>query len=236
VHILVHLEVAVGGEVVGVGQPVEVRVDAGVAGGGAGHLERGGGGGVGAAAFLRAVAAFLRAVAACLRAVVSCPRAVAVPGFRRGREVCRARLEVFFRGLGLRYRVVHAPTLPRGPGVPSMPMATIEECRRALDRFSETLAGAEGDAAAAAALDRSLSCRITDLDITFVGRLRDGRIEVRDTVRGLPPGRAEIRLTMTGDDLVALVDGELRFARAWGSGRVRLEAGLRDLFRLRKLL
>lgn len=117
-----------------------------------------------------------------------------------------------------------------------MPMATIEECRTALRRFSETLAGAEGDAAAVAALDRSLSCRITDLDVTFVGRLRGGRIEVRDTVRGLPPEKAEIRLAMTGDDLVALVDGELQFARAWGSGRVKLEAGLRDLFRLRKLL
>lgn len=41
---------------------------------------------------------------------------------------------------------------------------------------------------------------------------------------------------MTGDDLVALVAGELNFARAWGSGRVKLEAGLRDLLRLRKLL
>lgn len=41
---------------------------------------------------------------------------------------------------------------------------------------------------------------------------------------------------MTGDDLVALVDGGLHFARAWASGRVRLEAGLRDLFQLRKLL
>ncbi|MFE1435454.1 sterol-binding protein [Streptomyces griseoaurantiacus] len=115
-------------------------------------------------------------------------------------------------------------------------MATIEECRRALDRFSEALAGAEGDAARAAALDRSLSCRITDLDVTFVGRLRDGRVEVRDTVRGLPPEKAQIRLTTTGDDLVALIAGELPFARAWGSGRVRLEAGLRDLLRLRKLL
>jgi hypothetical protein len=35
---------------------------------------------------------------------------------------------------------------------------------------------------------------------------------------------------------VALVAGELNFARAWASGRVRLEAGLRDLLRLEKLL
>ncbi|KPI22911.1 Sterol-binding domain protein [Actinobacteria bacterium OK074] len=115
-------------------------------------------------------------------------------------------------------------------------MATIDECRRALDKLSDNLTGADGDVREAAALDRSLSCRITDLDITFVGRLRGGRIEVTDTVQGPPPERAQIRLTMAGDDLVSLVDGELNFAKAWGSGRVRLEAGLRDLFRLRKLL
>lgn len=115
-------------------------------------------------------------------------------------------------------------------------MATIEECRSALDKLSNNMAGAEGDVRSAAALDRSLSCRITDLDITFVGRLKDGRIEVLDTVQGPPPEKAQIRLAMSGDDLVALVDGELHFAKAWGSGRVRLEAGLRDLLRLRKLL
>jgi hypothetical protein len=115
-------------------------------------------------------------------------------------------------------------------------MATIEECRSALDKLSDNMAGAEGDVRSAAALDRSLSCRITDLDITFVGRLKDGRIEVLDTVQGPPPDKAQIRLTMAGDDLVALVNGELHFAKAWGSGRVRLEAGLRDLIRLRKLL
>ncbi|MFF3592412.1 sterol-binding protein [Streptomyces sp. NPDC002387] len=115
-------------------------------------------------------------------------------------------------------------------------MATIEECRSALDKLSDNLAGAEGDVHAAAALDRSLSCHVTDLDITFVGRLRDGRIEVLDTVQGPPPDKAQIRLAMTGDDLVAMVDGELHFVKAWGSGRVRLEASLLDVFRLRKLL
>ncbi|MFE2536147.1 SCP2 sterol-binding domain-containing protein [Streptomyces sp. NPDC059371] len=115
-------------------------------------------------------------------------------------------------------------------------MATTEECRTALDKLSDNMAGADGDVRAAAALDRSLSCRITDLDITFVGRLRGGRIEVLDTLQGPPPERAQIRLTMKGDDLVSMVNGELNFARAWGSGRVKLEAGLRDLLRLRTLL
>ncbi|QFZ77171.1 sterol-binding protein [Streptomyces fagopyri] len=115
-------------------------------------------------------------------------------------------------------------------------MATTEECRAALDKLSDNLAGAEGDVRGAAALDRSLSCRITDLDITFVGRLEDGRIEVLDTISGPPREKAQIRLTMSGDDLIAMVNGNLHFAKAWGSGRVKLEAGLLDLFRLRSLL
>jgi hypothetical protein len=115
-------------------------------------------------------------------------------------------------------------------------MATIEECRSALDKLSDNMAGADGKVREAAALDRSLSCHITDLDITFVGRLKGGRIEVLDTLQGPPREKAQIRLAMAGDDLVAMVGGELNFAKAWGSGRVRLEAALLDLFRLRKLL
>ncbi|MGY0066451.1 sterol-binding protein [Streptomyces sp. QTS137] len=115
-------------------------------------------------------------------------------------------------------------------------MATIEECRAALDKLSDSMQRAEGDVRTAAAMDRSVSCHITDLDVTFAGRLTGGRIEVHDTLEGPSRERAQIRLAMRGDDLLALVDGELHFARAWGSGRVRLEAGLRDLFHLRKLL
>ncbi|MFI6208690.1 sterol-binding protein [Streptomyces sp. NPDC051041] len=115
-------------------------------------------------------------------------------------------------------------------------MATIEECRAALDKLSDNMQRAEGDAREAASLDRSVSCHIKDLDVTFAGRMTGGRIEVHETLQGPPREKAQIRLAMTGDDLVALVDGELHFARAWGSGRVRLEAGLRDLFHLRKLL
>ncbi|WP_399883352.1 SCP2 sterol-binding domain-containing protein [Streptomyces sp. BBFR51] len=115
-------------------------------------------------------------------------------------------------------------------------MATTEECRAALDKLSDHMRGAEGDVRSATELDRSVSCHITDLDVTFAGRMADGRIDVRETLEGPPREKAEIRLAMTGDDLVALVAGELNFAKAWGSGRVKLEAGLRDLFRLRKLL
>ncbi|MFJ6722096.1 MULTISPECIES: SCP2 sterol-binding domain-containing protein [unclassified Streptomyces] len=115
-------------------------------------------------------------------------------------------------------------------------MATTEECRAALDRLSDNLARAEGGVRGAVALDRSLSCHVTDLDQTFTGRLEGGRIRVDALTPGPPATKAQIRLAMTGDDLLALVAGELNFARAWASGRVRLEAGIRDLLRLKSVL
>ncbi|WP_369779075.1 SCP2 sterol-binding domain-containing protein [Streptomyces sp. R33] len=115
-------------------------------------------------------------------------------------------------------------------------MATIDECRAALHQLSGNLARAEGNVRGAAVLDRSLSCHITDLDQTFTGRLHGGRIRVDAVSPGPPAAKADIRLAMTGDDLVAMVAGELKFAKAWASGRVRLEAGFRDLLRLKSLL
>jgi hypothetical protein len=109
-----------------------------------------------------------------------------------------------------------------------------------MDECMTALKGILGDIAsnpAAAGLDRSLSCRLTDLDEVVLGRLSSG--SVRD-LHVLPHGpavpKADIRLTMSSDDLLALTDGRLHFGPAWATGRVKLEAGLRDLLRLRKIL
>ena len=115
-------------------------------------------------------------------------------------------------------------------------MANPAECRAALIQLSENLGNAKGDVRAAATLDRSLTCWITDLDLTFTGRLRDGRIEDITELPGKPAQKAQLRLAMKGDDLVELVDGRLGFASAWASGRVKLEASILDLLQLRKLL
>ena len=112
-------------------------------------------------------------------------------------------------------------------------MATMEQCLIALE-------GILGDLAAnpaADGLDRSLSCRITDLDEVVLGRLGSGAVRDLHVVpQGPEVPKADIRLTMTSDDLIALTDGRLSFGPAWATGRVKLEAGLRDLLRLRKIL
>jgi hypothetical protein len=112
-------------------------------------------------------------------------------------------------------------------------VATLEQCLAALDQILEPLASNP----AAAGLDRSLSCRLTDLEQVVRGRLAQGKVRDLTVVPesdSQPP--ADIRLTMSSDDLVAMTDGRLSFGPAWASGRVKLEAGFRDLLRLRKLL
>ncbi|MFE6777295.1 SCP2 sterol-binding domain-containing protein [Streptomyces sp. NPDC057702] len=114
-------------------------------------------------------------------------------------------------------------------------MATRHECQRALERLADRLAEADGGVRRAAEVDRSLSCHLTDLDVTFAGRLSEGRLTDVRPLTGPPRAPAAIRLTTTSDDLLALVDGRLPLTRAWASGRLRVRAGPRDLLRLRAL-
>lgn len=112
-------------------------------------------------------------------------------------------------------------------------MATIDECMTALQGVLGPIASSK----AAEGLDRTLSCRLTDLEQVLLGRLSTGA--VRD-LYAVPDGpsvpRADIRLTMTSNDLMALTGGDLSFAKAWSSGRIKFEAGIRDILRLRSLL
>ena len=111
-------------------------------------------------------------------------------------------------------------------------MATLEQSRTALKELAGRL-GTSPQQRAAAGLDRSLSCTLPDLGVTFSGQLRNGRIEQITT--GAAP-KAQIRLRMSSDDLLALTAGSLSFPAAWASGRVRIEAGVLDLLKLRSLI
>jgi len=112
-------------------------------------------------------------------------------------------------------------------------VATIDECITALRGVLGPIASNK----AAEGLDRSLSCRLTDLGQVLVGRLTAGAVRDLHAVPDEPSlPKADIRLTMTSDDLLALTAGELTFGKAWSSGRLKLDAGIRDLLRLRSLI
>jgi hypothetical protein len=112
-------------------------------------------------------------------------------------------------------------------------VASVEECRAALATLTERLDAHADEVAGKVDLDRPIVCRITDLDTAFHGRLTGGRLV------GMTDGddpNAKITLSTTSDDLVALVNGELDFAKALTSRRVSLRASPFDLLKLRKLL
>jgi predicted lipid carrier protein YhbT len=112
-------------------------------------------------------------------------------------------------------------------------MATVEECRAALDGLAARLAAHAEEANSRVDLDRPLACTIRDLGVSFHGRLTGGRLV--DIADGDDP-KARIRLTATSDDLLALVNGDLDITRAWSSGRISINANPFDLLKLRKLL
>jgi predicted lipid carrier protein YhbT len=111
-------------------------------------------------------------------------------------------------------------------------MATREECLAALQGLAARLATVDDDVRRKHSVDRTLSCTVSDLGATFVGRLQDGAlVDVREE-----DSPAQIRLQVDSDDLIALVGGSLNFASAWAKGRLRVEASVLDLLRLRTLL
>lgn len=113
-----------------------------------------------------------------------------------------------------------------------MAMASLEECEKALHRLADRLAAADPAVRRRAGLDRTISCTLRDLGAVFGGRLRDGElIDITPVERG----EAQVRMTMTSDDLVKLVDGQLNMGAAFATGRVRIDASMRDLIRLRSI-
>jgi alkyl sulfatase BDS1-like metallo-beta-lactamase superfamily hydrolase len=111
-------------------------------------------------------------------------------------------------------------------------MATMSECETAVAHVATLLHGAD-DTVRAHAEDRTVSLFVPDLDVVFSGRLHEGHlVDVTTDERD----KAQIRLTIASDDLVQLVSGQLAVPHAFASGRVRIDASIRDLLRLRTLL
>jgi hypothetical protein len=114
-------------------------------------------------------------------------------------------------------------------------MATAQECRTALEALASRLTEVDPQKRAAVLADRSLSATVTDLGVTFVTKLgTDGASPVTEAGPGDPP--AQVRFSAASDELMAVAGDPGRFVRAWLTGRVKVEASLTDLLRLRKLL
>jgi hypothetical protein len=115
----------------------------------------------------------------------------------------------------------------------SLEMATKRDCEAALRGLAKRLDGVEDSVKMRSAPDRTVSCRIPDLETTWFGRLHDGAL---CDITNRPVEDAQIRLTVSSDDLLAVTAGELPFASAWAAGRLKIEASVLDMIRLRSLI
>ena len=112
-------------------------------------------------------------------------------------------------------------------------VATMEQCAEAMAGLGARLSEVDPDVRRKHAADRSLSCRVPDLGVTFSGRLVDGALTEISTE---PGPRAELRFTISSDDLLLLTGGDLALGHAWASGRLRVEASMLDLLKMRSWL
>ena len=111
-------------------------------------------------------------------------------------------------------------------------MATLEECDAALRALAARLAAADPATRRKSAIDRSLCCTLRDLGVSFGGQIKDGLLI--DIVQ-IPQPDGQVKLSMTSDDLVALVAGKLNLVAAWTAGRVKIDARVFDLIKLRSI-
>ncbi|MHA3702480.1 SCP2 sterol-binding domain-containing protein [Jatrophihabitans sp. YIM 134969] len=112
------------------------------------------------------------------------------------------------------------------------PVATKQECEAAFARLADMLGQVDEKTRKKVVLDRTIAATITDLDTVFQGRLRDGGLH---DIHEVAQADAQIKLAMASDTLVALTDGSLGFASAWASGKLKVDASVFDLLKLRAL-
>ena len=114
-------------------------------------------------------------------------------------------------------------------------MATAEECRTALESLTERIARMDAKDREAHLVDRTLSCRVPDLGLTFVTRLGpDGAEAIKIADDGTP--QAQVRFTADSNTVLAIADDPGSFMRAWLSGKLKVQGSVFDLLHLRKLM
>jgi predicted lipid carrier protein YhbT len=114
-------------------------------------------------------------------------------------------------------------------------MATADECRTALESLTERIARMDAKDREAHLVDRTLSCRVPDLGLTFVTRLGpDGAEPVKVADNGTP--QAQVRFTADSGTVLAIAGDPGSFMRAWLSGKLKVQGSVFDLLHLRKLM
>jgi hypothetical protein len=113
-------------------------------------------------------------------------------------------------------------------------VASKAEVERQLGILMSRLDGNEANVRSAIPSRKVLRCLVPDLDTAWFSVVDHGRVSPPSETP--PNGPADITLRVASDDLVDLVEGRVSFLSAFTSGRIRVDASIVDLLRLRSLL
>lgn len=111
-------------------------------------------------------------------------------------------------------------------------MASEAECETALRSLVDAVAALSPEVRRKYVVDRTVSCRVSDLGVTWSAHLTDEGL-VGMTKDG---PKAQVRLSVASDDLISLVAGRLAVPTAVATGKIRVQASPFDLLRLSAFL
>jgi hypothetical protein len=114
-------------------------------------------------------------------------------------------------------------------------VATKAQVEAKLRELIARLAGAEeaqGSLARSLPESKVIAVHIDDLGLDYWTEMLAGRM---DGLHEGAPERSDIRIAVGSDQLVAMVDGEASLFSAFLSGKIKVDASLSDMLRLRKL-
>jgi predicted lipid carrier protein YhbT len=113
-------------------------------------------------------------------------------------------------------------------------VATLRAVEQAVQALLERLAEVDPDVRRKYALERTVACRVRDLDIVFLGSFdEEGTLRELTTAER---GDGQVKLSASSDDLIALIEGRLSVPTAWATGKLKIDASMLDLLKLRSLL
>jgi hypothetical protein len=112
-------------------------------------------------------------------------------------------------------------------------VATIEQVEATIMAFMGRLERIDPGFRAMMPTRRTIEAYCTDLGLIYHAYWRNGKLsELHDG----PADRPDIRVSAHSDDLVLLSSGELNFRDAYTRQRVKIDASMTDLLRLRAVL
>lgn len=113
-------------------------------------------------------------------------------------------------------------------------MATVEEVQATLERLVRAIENLDQGSRAMLPSRRTIEARCPDIGLVYHAEWRSGSLG--ELVEGPAPKRPDIRVEVSSEDLMAMAAGELDFRTAYQGQRVRIDASMRDLLRLRAAL